>query len=328
MAFEPDHEFNQWRARLPQWGEARAADPVLRRYLTFYGLDFEAPESVTAYPKGETSAALDRRVQHQIGWVASGPHRLAVQRWSRLDDRGTLLLVHGYFDHVGLFGHLVDYGLSRGYSVVAFDLPGHGLSSGERGLIDEFSEYSDAVLRVQAELAGSDVAPWDVIAQSTGGAAMLDLLTCARAGRFRHCVLFAPLIYPRSWWWITWAHRVLRHFVHSIRRGYGVNSHDSAFLAFVKADPLQADTISLPWLGALRRWIKILVARAPVDTPLLVLQGDEDRTVAWRSNLRRIKQLLPAAQVEIIATGRHHLANESDVIRAQLFASIDRNLGV
>ena len=47
--------------------------------------------------------------------------------------RGTVLICHGYFDYVGLYRHLIAHVLELGYAVLAYDLPGHGLSSGPRG---------------------------------------------------------------------------------------------------------------------------------------------------------------------------------------------------
>ncbi|WP_423811416.1 alpha/beta hydrolase, partial [Pseudomonas aeruginosa] len=41
---------------------------------------------------------------------------------------GSLLLMHGYYDHMGLYRHVVDWALGMGFSVLACDLPGHGLS--------------------------------------------------------------------------------------------------------------------------------------------------------------------------------------------------------
>ncbi|MEB3734885.1 alpha/beta hydrolase [Halopseudomonas pachastrellae] len=43
--------------------------------------------------------------------------------------------------HMGLYRHLIQWGAGAAYAVLAFDLPGHGLSSGERASIDCFLRY-------------------------------------------------------------------------------------------------------------------------------------------------------------------------------------------
>ena len=51
-----------------------------------------------------------------------------VQLWAPAEPQGTLLLLHGYYDHMGLYRHVVDWALSMNFAVLACDLPGHGLS--------------------------------------------------------------------------------------------------------------------------------------------------------------------------------------------------------
>ena len=97
-----------------------------RQYLDFYGINFESEFA---------------GLQHSLGTIESCQQRLAVHVLRQPQATRVLLLVHGYLDHVGLFGHLIRFGLERGYTVVAFDLPGHGLSSGERVSIEDFSDY-------------------------------------------------------------------------------------------------------------------------------------------------------------------------------------------
>jgi alpha-beta hydrolase superfamily lysophospholipase len=77
------------------------------------------------------------------------------------------------------------------------------------------------------------------------------------------------------------------------------------------------------WLGALRRWLKNLPAEGEAPLPMLVIQGDADRTVDWRYNIKRIEQLFAGVEMKVLAGARHHLANESAEIREQLFRLCD-----
>lgn len=69
--------------------------------------------------------------------------------------RAVLLLVHGFGEHSGRYGHLARALTSRGFQLFAFDLRGHGRSAGPRGHVTAWSEYLgdlDAFLRlVRAE---------------------------------------------------------------------------------------------------------------------------------------------------------------------------------
>src|SRR5690606_36526658 len=95
-----------------------------RTYRSFYGLD-----------------ALRSGVRGRLGSFRAGPYRLAAQVWLPERPVATLLMLHGYYDHMGLYGNLVDWALSLNFAVLGCDLPGHGLSSGKRASIDDFGEY-------------------------------------------------------------------------------------------------------------------------------------------------------------------------------------------
>ncbi|MEP5765771.1 MAG: alpha/beta hydrolase [Halieaceae bacterium] len=281
-------------------------DEHLDDYLDFYGINFgeEFPQA-----------------RHTLGRVESGAHHVAVQVWQQPGADNTLLLVHGYFDHVGLFGHLIRFGLSRGANVVAFDLPGHGLSSGEQAEISDFEEYRQAIVDVLAavrELPGAR----QVIAQSTGAAAVMEYVQVTADPVFDQLVLLAPLVRPHSWGRIKLAHTLFHRWIREIPRKFAENSQDREFLRFLRTDPLQSTIISVRWLGALRAWIKRFLAHAPLQQELLILQGDDDGTVDWVYNIPQIQQKFPRATVHYLPGGRHHLANESGELRQSYLAII------
>jgi lysophospholipase len=286
---------------------APAADvPGMTDFCHFYQLDFDE-----RYPG----------VEHTAGTLTSGPYRLVVHRWRRPEAQGTLLLVHGYTDHSGLFGKLVDYGLSRGFSVLIFDLPGHGLSSGEPAAIDEFAAYGRAVAGVVSRAVPGREPLW-VMAQSTGCAALVEF-SRIHPWPFRAVVLLAPLVRPASWTRIRLGHTLLRHFTESVRRAFSENSSDARFLAFLRRDPLQPQHLSLRWISALRRWLQALPEEDLGVGSALVVQGDRDGTVDWRYNINVIVRLFPGSRVEYVAGGGHHLANESLELRQRYYRSLD-----
>jgi lysophospholipase len=281
----------------------------LPEFCRFYGIDFDRREP---YPS------------HHCGTVRSGRYDLAVHLWRRPGATSNLLLLHGYFDHTGLFGKLVEYGLSRNCNVLIFDLPGHGLSSGEPASINDFREYSQAIHHVLSAVSLPERPLW-VMGQSTGCAALVDF-----AGNhpwpFRSTVLLAPLVRPVGWFRVRLAHMLLRHFADSIPRKFNENSSDRAFLEFVQSDPVQSGRLPLSWVAALKRWLRTLPAADLAAGPALVVQGDVDTTVAWRYNIRVVKALFPGSKVAYLPGAGHQLANESETIRLVYFDVIDKYL--
>jgi alpha-beta hydrolase superfamily lysophospholipase len=292
--------------------EPRVFSSDEQAYLKFYGLDIA----------GEFAG-----VDHALGKIESDGEQLAVHVWWRADAESTLLLVHGYFDHVGLFRHMVRFGLERGSNVVAFDLPGHGLSSGKVATIASFDHYRHAIADV---LKAVESVPGErqVIAQSTGAAAMMDYLTTQPWPQLDKVVLLAPLVRPRNWLRARVGHLLLHRFRDDLPRGFAENSSDREFLRFVRTDPLQSQTLSVVWVGALQRWLKEFLKRPGRSLPLLVIQGDADGTVDWKYNLRQIERLFPNAKFHTIAGAGHHLVNESASIRSNYLALVDAYLGV
>lgn len=310
------------RASLPAFDfhESIADSPLLSRYLQHYGL------SVDALSDDKT-----RGIKHAMGFFSSANFKIACHYYCPEQALGTVFIVHGYYDHVGLFAHIIRYCLARDLAVIAFELPGHGLSTGLAASIESFTQYTevfaDCVAMAQAQgLQG----PFHVLAQSTGGSIVMDycLSHCERSKKqFKSIVLLAPLVRPHDWARGSLLHSVAKLFVKSIGRTFAANSHDEEFLRFLREDdPLQCHRLVSAWVGALKRWLVVFDAYESCEVSMTIIQGEEDTTVDWRYNLIKIKSKLPNSKVFMLPEARHHLVNESPQIRAQLTSILDSAL--
>ena len=113
---------------------------------------------------------------HFAGLMDSAGYQVVVQAWQKEDARGTAVLVHGYYDHTGLYSSLIRFCLQQDWNVVAFDLPGHGLSSGEQASIGSFQEYDEVFSHVLQRVQQSLPGPLYAFGQSTGGAILINYL--------------------------------------------------------------------------------------------------------------------------------------------------------
>ncbi len=233
-------------------------------------------------------------------------------------------IVHGYYDHSGLYGQLIEYCLKRNFSVVIFDLPGHGLSTGERASIASFAEYQSVlsdVLSIFSEVAPK---PWHAIGQSTGAAILMDFLLSGNEGVFSKTVLLAPLVRPEKWALSIVSYSVARLLLKRVRRHFAINSHDNQFLEFLKnSDPLQSRYLPFQWIGALKRWIKYFSGLPSISYVPLVIQGKQDGTVDWKYNIGVVKNKFPGVKVYYLKDGRHQLVNEIREIRESIFSAMD-----
>lgn len=269
-------------------------------------------------------------LRHSFGAIPAGEHRLAAHLWSPAEARGTAVVVHGYYDHTGLYGHLIRHLIEQRLAVLSFDLPGHGLSSGPPADIETFDHYVAAFSACLVALEAHLPRPWHLFGQSTGGAVAMEWLLAngftAASSPFERVVLLAPLVRPHLWPVNRWVYEVARRVITERARTFSRNSDNLEFLAFLRErDPLQARTLPVRWVTAMVAWRQRFEAYAPTDIEPLVIQGRADRTVDWRYNMKVIGRLF-RPRILYIPEARHHLVNESPAVRAQIFAAIEEAL--
>lgn len=102
----------------------------------------------------------------------NGSGRIAARAWAGDAEEPTWVafLVHGYGEHIGRYDHVARYLVARGAVVYGLDHRGHGKSSGERVLIEDFADVVEDVHRVltQARTAYRSL-PLVLIGHSMGG---------------------------------------------------------------------------------------------------------------------------------------------------------------
>ncbi len=296
--FDPDQLIRE----LPRfdWAGPGRTSALERAYRSYYGID---------------CSDLGVAVQ-QLGTLEVAGYRLALHYWAPARPRGTLFLLHGYYDHQGLYRHLIRFFLQQNLAVVGFDLPGHGLSTGARAVIGDFAEYQTALEGVLAFCAHLP-RPWYGFGQSTGGAIWIDYLTRTGGTGFAQVFLFAPLVRPVKWRIGRLSYYLARPFVRHVVRHFSENTQDPSFREFLELhDPLQPRLLPVTWVGALNRWIARIERRAPVAFRPLIVQGQQDHTVDWQHNLPVLERLFQQPDIHLLPDARHHLANEIESIRA------------
>ena len=264
--------------------------------------------------------------QHFFGTQESKGHTLAAHVFLPANPRGTLFLLHGYFDHVGTLSKLIAEGLAQGYAIVAWDLPGHGLSSGDRtdtGSFDLCAEqFIDIVKRVEDHLPQ----PFHLIAHSTGCSIVIEYLYNSETNAFEQVVFLSPLIKHKHWGWAKFGYAIARPFTKSIRRRDKKNSSDDAYLTFVKRDPLHSSELSFEYLKDLYQWEKQIQNYPVWPGSIAIVQGDQDSIVDWTHSIEFLQEKIQHTDVFIISGAKHQLANESEVLRTQAFDMIFKYL--
>jgi len=230
------------------------------------------------------------------------------------------LLTHGLFDNCGYMATLINHLEAKGYNVLCYDLPGHGLSSHDVSDIGEFENYSrllDTVLQKR---------PYDwrlFAAHSTGSVSVYHPSSDLP---FRQILLFAPLVLTRSSPAVDVFARSTPEMLDTLPRIFLDNTSSEDFNAFHRDDPHQPREIDLDWVRAWARWQKQF-RRLPAlsaSPEVVVFQGDQDRVVEWVENLPLLTRRFGAQlSIRMVPGASHSLLNEAEPHRALLLEHID-----
>jgi alpha-beta hydrolase superfamily lysophospholipase len=269
---------------------------------------------------------------HESTFTGRGGLRLYRQHW--LPDDGAqaaVVLVHGIGEHSGRYTHVVNALVPRRYAVYALDHRGHGRSDGQRGYIDDWSDFREdlraLVTLVQHETASR---PMFIFCHSMGGVIGLDYALRYPDG-LTGVVASAPAIgavavHPVMWALARVFDRVWPRLSLSPQSG-GMTwkvSRDPAVLEANRHDPLNHGKAT-PRLGVQIKktadWIQAQAAEWRL--PLLVIHGDGDNIASPDGSRRFVERAAGAgADVELkeYAGGYHELFN--DIIRDQVLADV------
>ncbi len=286
--------YHAWTNLASQANGTSQTREIMKDYLMFYRILWD-DTSYKSYmiPWGETNEVFVL--------VMTPPH-----------PRATVVFLHGYLDHVGNFGEFYRFFLTRGYSIVAFDLPGHGLSTGLRTGIENFSDYAlalESVLKTVPEIPRSFLA----VGFSTGCSVWIEYLHTHRTHGIRKLVLAAPLVRVVNWDMAVMGYNLLGGVITEIPRTQTRTTADRDFLDFIyNKDPLQDKKANISWFRAARNWHERAIRYPSFGSlPVLMVQGREDSVVDWRYNLPILEHLFPRAQIHMYP-GNHHILMETN----------------
>ena len=272
--------------------------------------------------------------EHWQGFVQMPLFKLHVQVFQpkanaegKLEIKGTVFLLHGYLEHSGIYQPIIRELLEQGFSVLTYDLPGHGLSDGSPASIQDFDHYQRVLHAVYQYVRNASQLPkpWLGIGQSTGGAIwMHHLLEFAERREnpyVERVLLLSPLIRPAksAWWHNSVGLGIIRRIKRQVPRHFRRNNHNPEFLRFVRLkDPLQPRMMGMDWILAMSKWMQQMEERPSCRIPVWLAQGALDQTVDWRYNIEFIRQKFRLQTLLMLEEGSHQLINERADIRAAL----------
>lgn len=269
-------------------------------------------------------------------WTANDGARLALRRESAVGvRRASLIILHGWGDHSGLYGEAARRFAASGLEVFGLDQRGAGLSPGPRGHIERFAQYLADVQYLRKHVAGVAPGPQVLLGHSFGGFVVLRYLETAPEG-LAGAIAAAPFVdfKVRPAGWKVGLARILAdvapRFGISTGLDYEHRSRDPGVHAAVRADPLCHDVMTP------RAWRETMAAisalgreRDRIAVPLLVLLAGDDWIVSTPATRAFAGQLGGSVEVAELSGMYHDLFHEPDRERAYTAVEswLDRILG-
>lgn len=310
---EPKYSIDRIRGDIsPLNSKPAASSEPVNYYFDYFGLD---PEN---YIEGVT---------HSFGSFDSAGFTIAAHIYMPKNPKATVVIMHGYLNHCGQLKHIIRHLLENGYAVCAYDMPGHGLSTGKDAWMDDFDRYAAVMQDFKPIVAQHCPGPYSVMAFSHGACPVIQTHLQGEENFYEKTILIAPLVRPVAWRHAQITYRLYWPFRESVPRLTRKNTSDKEFLQFNKGfDFLHKRRVPLIWVRALEKWNTKITSLPATKKKILIIQGDKDMTVDWKYNTKFLAGKFDTTEV-VLNNARHELFNEEEGIKNRVFAEINSYLG-
>lgn len=227
-----------------------------------------------------------------------------------------ILLVHGLGEHAGRYTEWAKRFTDAGVEMRAFDLPGHGLSGGKRGVVPSFDIlYNIIDSKLETIAAERPGIPLFLYGHSLGGGIVLDYLV-RRKPSLTGAIVTSPWISltlppPRLKVMMATA---LKKIIPDMTSSSGLNadylSHDRQVVSAYVTDPLVHDRISFRlFTEALKASEEVLNGASSVSLPVLIIHGRSDMITSPSGSVE-VASSMPSSILKLWDDGYHELHNE------------------
>ncbi|OHD54539.1 MAG: hypothetical protein A2Y33_05080 [Spirochaetes bacterium GWF1_51_8] len=301
------YTIQQLREKMPLFDTRRPSRyfPEMIEYLTHFGM-------------------LSDLFEHHYGYVRTTGYSIFLNAFVPPKPRGTVLFNHGLYDHIGSCWPFISRLLEEEFLVLAYDFPGHGLSSGDKYCIADFSEYASVMKDILAETGRYWKKPYHTVSFSTGVSCFLEYFRRHSLDWFDKVALVGPLIRSYMWEPSRMIYKVFGGSFNVIPVPK-LPSHVSSDIDFQRRqlrDPLMEWKLPPCWFGALLKWNE-RIADIPIsDKEVLVIQGGRDKVVDYKFNLPFLQTRFPRMTLKMFPESKHAILNEMPGIRESAFQAI------
>ena len=238
--------------------------------------------------------------------------KIAYRAWPQDGAGITFAVAHGLGEHAGRYERFARGMAAHGMGTFAVDLRGHGQSTGQRGHVDSWSQWTDDISRFVnhvSGIAGGEVVP---LGHSFGGAAMLSTVLAGKLPTIRRFIVSSPALKVKvavPAWKIklgTAASRVMPRLALDNEVDPKLLSRIPEVVDAYRTDPLVHAKISsrlyTEWLAATRN---ILDRAGEIKIRFLILAGTDDGLIDPEGS-KELHAKAPSTSELSLLEGRYH----------------------
>jgi alpha-beta hydrolase superfamily lysophospholipase len=249
--------------------------------------------------------------------------------------KAVLALVVGHGEHVGRYEHVGAALANKGYTLLGFDLRGHGKSSGRRGFIPSYqallNDITDFLRQVDERYPGI---PCFLYGNSLGGNLVLNYV-------LRHKPDLQGVIATAAWLKLAYkppAYKILLgRLMNGIVPGFTQHtkldargfSHDQTVVRHYQDDPLVHDAMSARlFVGIYENGMWALKHAAEFPLPLLLMHGGADPIISLQAVQEFAERAGDRATLKIWDGMYHEIHNEleKEQVLAYMINWLDKHL--
>ncbi|MFO0658974.1 MAG: alpha/beta hydrolase [Polyangiaceae bacterium] len=240
--------------------------------------------------------------------------------------RGAVFLTHGYAEHSGRYGEVIDALNARGLIVARWDLRGHGHSDGARGHVLSFDDYLRDADELRVELAKDttwrNAGPPVMIGHSLGG--LITFHAAARdPGSVRGVILSSPFFGIKVA--VPAVKRAAGKVMSKVFPGFGlptglkgtdVTRNTELALNYDK-DPLHFPNATARWFTEATRAHELALDQArDFHLPILIMAGGDDKIASLEATKKVFERIGSTnKELRVLDSMYHEIFNEPERAR-------------
>ncbi len=278
---------------------------------------------------------MEKKIRHkEYHWHSFDRTVLFAQSWEPAEQKKAVIcLVHGLGDHSARHIEWVQKFVENGYAVLAVDLRGHGHSKGKRGYARAYSHLiNDVGVLIKKAHKLFPGLPRILYGYSMGGNLAL-YYQMKRRTKISGMIITSP--------WLKLLNEpsgpclFLGKIITKICPKFTIKStvkkegltNSAEEMEKLADDPYTHDKVSIGlFFGVKQAGEFILKNKHKINIPLLIIHGDKDKIVSWKSSRKLAKNTNSRTTLKIWEGGYHelHHAKESNEVLSFIISWMDK----